>query len=772
MRWRSVFLAVVCFLAIPLAAHAQQTGTITGKVTASDGSALPGATVEARSDVLPGPRLTTTGTNGEYRLPALPPGSYTVKFELSGMQSVTRKAEVQLGQDTVTDVKLDIRGITETVNVTAGTSLVDRGSPTITSGLSADQIKGLPLGQEYRDLLKLISGVQYSQDAIRGPSAGASGQENVYHFDGVNVTLPLFGTLSAEPASHDIAQITATKGGAKAMDFDRAGGFSVDSVSKSGTSSFHGLVSYQFQNHAMAADLKNGVSRYEKNSDWFDVNLGGPIVANRLFFYGSFYRPVSSRENQANKYGGLPRFESTRNEGFGKLTFTPTHSVLMNFSYRDSHRDETQGDTFASNVAGTTGSGNEAWLKIGTADGSWIVDAASFVTFKYTYFGNKTQGRPDTEALVAPSTVIGTKLDINALDTQGRVTVPLPVSGQTAYNAFVQPLIDRYGFLDSSTGLRTGGGIVGYGLEFNKQDFFRDSGEIGYNRTISGSVTHEVHAGYQEYVDSEDLVRRSNGWGAISVPGGRTSFQGTPIFFTATFSQQSTGVVPPIHSEYRSRNFELNDTMRWRNWSFNAGLLTSQDTLYGQDLKEDASTLSGYVLAAGNKYKMYTIPFTKMVQPRVGATWAYNGIDSVFASYAQYNPAASSLPRAASWARNRTSTLDAHFDASGNLFATSPVASSSGKLFVANMTPPTYKELSFGTGRQFGPRLSGRIYGRIRSGSHFWEDTNNNARQAFNPPATVHGVAVPKDLYIADLAARLAQITTGSTYVIAELDGA
>ena len=49
---------------------------------------------------------------------------------------------------------------------------------------------------------------------------------------------------------------------------------------------------------------------------------------------------------------------------------------------------------------------------------------------------------------------------------------------------------------------------------------------------------------------------------------------------------------------------------------------------------------------------MYEIPFSKMIQPRVGATWAYNGKDTVYASYARYNPAASSLPRAASWARN------------------------------------------------------------------------------------------------------------------------
>jgi hypothetical protein len=76
-------------------------------------------------------------------------------------------------------------------------------------------------------------------------------------------------------------------------------------------------------------------------------------------------------------------------------------------------------------------------------------------------------------------------------------------------------------------------------------------------------------------------------------------------------------------------------------------------------------------------------------------------------------------------------------------------------------------EFLIGTARQFSNKFSGRLFGRHRRGSHFWEDTNNNARQAFNPPA-----GIPRELYIPDLSAKLAQIGSGSTYVIAELDGA
>jgi len=735
-------------------------------------------TVEASSDVLPSARVTTTGAHGEFSLPALPPGNYTVTFTLSGMLTVTRKAQVQLSQDTVVDAELGVQGVSETVTVTASATLIDKESASVKSGLSSEQISGLPVAQEYRDLIRLIPAVQFTQDQTRGPSAGGSGQDNVYQFDGVNVTLPLFGTLSAEPASHDVAQITVIKGGARAVDFDRSGGFSIDSVSKSGTSRYAGQFSYQFQTENMAADLTSGAqSRYQADRSWLDANVGGPILKDRLFFYGSYYRPENTRNNRANLYGELPQYESTRNEGFGKVTFTPTHSVLVNASYRDSKRKDTS-DLFSANAAPTTGSGSETRQKIGTAEGSWIINNKSFATGKFTDFTLLTEGRPDNIADVTISQVPGTRLDLANLDKLGLLTVPQPIDGQTAFNDFIVPLITRYGY--PTNGVPTGGGFAGYATQFNQNDFFRRAGQAGYNLTLGSTVRHTLHVGYQRYVDSEDLERSSNGWGTLTVPGGRTSFSGRQVYYQAAFQQQGTGLVPVIHSEYKSQSFEFNDALTWGNFAFNAGVVTSNDTLYGQGLRNDSSTLSGFTLAAGNKYKMYEIPFSKMIQPRLGATWSYNGKDTVYASYATYNPAASSLPRAASWDRNLATTIRAYFDSDGVLFGSDALASSSGKLFVPDLTPRTIYETLVGTSKQFNNHWSARLYGRYRSGKHFWEDTNNAARLSsadggFNPPA-----GIPRELYIPDLTAQRTQIgstlnppaLSGSSYVIAELDGA
>jgi hypothetical protein len=768
MRQKLALLVVALCCLVPATALAQQTGAIVGKVVDSTGGALPGVTVEARSDVLPSPRVTVTGATGEYRLPALPPGTYTLQYTLSGMQPVTRQAQVQLSLDTPVDVTLGVQAVSEVVNVMATTTLVDRGTATIKSALTSEQIRSLPVGQEYRDLIKLIPGVQYTQELTRGPSSGGSGQDNVYQFDGVNVTLPLFGTLSAEPASHDIAEITTVKAGARAIDFDRSGGFSVNTVSKSGTSRFTGMASFQFQTDNMSAERENRtLSRFDRDLGWLTLNAGGPLVPGQVFFYGSFYRPTQNRANRGNVYGAQPDYESRRNEGFGKVTLTPRPAILINGSYRYSDRLD-KSDLFGQFTAPTAGTGNQAKLKIGIAEASWVVDSRSFVTFNYTHFSNLTQGRPDNVADVAVSADIGTRLDINRLDELGQLTVPTPVAGQAAFNAFIQPLIDRYGYIDPADGLRKGGGIVGFGTQFDNDDFFRRAGQVGYNLTLGSTVTHELHVGYQRYVDSEDLDRSSNGWGAITVPGGRLAAipgTGQSAFYTAAYSQQTGGRVPVIHSEYRSHNVEVNDTIRWNDVSINAGLIASKDTLYGQGLREDDSVLSGYTLAPGNKYKMYEIPFSKMIQPRTGATWTYNGVDTIFGSYARYNPAASSLPRAASWDRNLVQTLQAHFDVNGVLFATTPLVASSGKLFVEDLTPRTIHEVVLGTARQFNNRWHGRAFWRYRKGSHYWEDTNNNARVLFQPPPEI-----PRELYIPDLTARLAQITSGSSYVIADLD--
>ena len=791
---RCIFLLSIFIAAGSL--FAQQTGSISGKVT-TEGAPLPGVTVEARSNVLPQPRVTVTDSNGEYRLPALQPGSYTLTFSLSGMQTVTRRAEALVGQNTFADATLGVAALTENITVTASTSLVDRESTQLETGLSSREISALPLTQDYRDLQKLIPGAVYTQDAVRGPSAGASGQDNVYMFDGVNVTMPLFGVLNIEPNTRDVAQVNIVRGGATAVDFNRAAGFLIDTASKSGQNKLFGELSFQLLDPSFVSDQVGTQNlTYDEERTWVTANIGGPIVPDRLFFYGSYYRPERERANQANLYGELPAYKRETNEYFGKLTYTPLQSLLINASYRDSERTDTSGDAFGSFRTATTGIGSINELKIGTFETSWVINSNSFATVKLTDYRNPGFQTADFIADTQISLALGTQLDLNNLGTIGRLSLPTLSPTNTALNAFISPYINKYGYrcpdnpqalgLSCTAGQITGGGTVGYG-QFARDDdsFFRKGAQVGYNFSFGSRLTHDLHVGYQRYTDSEDRFQSSNGWGLITIPGGvgaagtcpaSACGTATPAFFVAQLSQQGAKDVPVIHSEFKSQNIELNDVIRMNNWSFNLGVLLSEDTLYGQGLAE-AENYAGFVQSRGTKYKMHTFGFDEMIQPRLGATWAYNGQDTVYASYGRYSPAANSDARAASWDRNLVAQVSAYFDANGRLIGVSPDASSSGKWFQEGIKHPFIDEFMIGTGQEFSNGFSTRLYGRYRKGEDFLEDTNNNARSAFNAPD-----GITHDDYVPDLCnGALATcgpntirgaIGSGSTYVIANLDGA
>ena len=452
------------------------------------------------------------------------------------------------------------------------------------------------------------------------------------------------------------------------------------------------MLQSQFETPGMSNEQTGGVSRHDMKRSWTSANLGGPIVPNKLFFYGSYFRPTRSREGSTNAYGELPDFEYNRNEGFGKATLTPSSNILINGSDRDSKRDETSSE-FAQFSAGTSGSGSEARQKIGTGELSWVLGPRSHFTARYTNFSLETLGGPDILSSAEPNTALGTRIDLNALDQLGRLTVPTPIANNPTASAYIQPFIERYGYV--SDGVRRGDGIVGFGSQFDDNDFYRNEVKFGYNLRLGDTIQHDLHAGYQWYRDEEDLFRTSNGWGLITVPA-NTLTTAPGAFIRAQVQQQGlppemigrTTAVPPIHSEYQSQSLEINDTVRWRNLTVNLGLLASNDTLYGQGLREDGSaTLTGFRAEAGSRDEMYDLPFSKMLQPRASATWAFNGRDTIYGSYARYNPAVSSLPRAAAWDRNLAVTLNFDFDAEGRLFAVQPVRSSSGKLFVEDLDP-------------------------------------------------------------------------------------
>ena len=764
-----------CLVALP--GVAQQTGSVGGKVTSSGGLGLAGVRIQARSSLLPMARVVVSGPNGEYRMSYLPPGEYTLLFSHPECNNEKVLVEVLMAQATTLDLAMGKQPASGAVVEVVGEGSLLDPSGELKTALSSDVLSALPLGRDYRSLVSLIPGAPYTQDTVRGPSVGGSGQDNVHLFDGVNVNLPMFGTVSSEASSHDVDHFAVSKGGAAALDFNRSAGYTLNTLSKSGTNTFTGELGYQTLPSSLVARQKSFSSaRYDDNQTFTHGNLGGPILKEKLFFFFSYFRPTDNRDNGSNAYGPVPAFQSVRNEYFGKLTFAPWADLLLHASYRNSERSFHHEGLGGVTYAPSTSDGGKVTMDIGTFEAAWRLSANGFLNFKASQFSNRNADRPDLMATAQPVLDGSVGLDLQNLASQGQFAVPLPVAGTVkgaaAYNAAIAPYIASYGYLLG--GQPAGGGFVGgYPLTDN-HDFYRRTYQLGYDATWAGTVTHDFHFGYQWSRDSEDLSRHSNGWGVIAMPVNViTPRSQKAVTFVAVLQQQGLGV-PVIHSESVSQNIEFNDKLQWRTLTFNLGAMVSQDQLYGQGLKDDSSTVSGYALAPGQKYLEHEIRFQETLQPRLGVTWNYRDQDSLFANFARYVPATTTLPRASSWARNLVATVNVYFDAKGNYLEQSPVTGSTGKLYVPGLKPRHTDEYLIGTTRQLEHGLTGRLFARYRYSCNFWEDTRNDSRSLFNPPA-----GTPQTLYIPNLTAQLSQLGVpldpkfpNNQFVIAQLDNA
>src|SRR5687768_11111478 len=119
-----VFLLLIAVLASGASARTQATtGSIAGRVLSSDGQPLPGVTISATSPMLQGSRTAITSTSGDYLIPLLPPGTYSVSFDLDGFQTVKRAQQVAGAYNAVIDISMSPSGVSEVVTVVGDAQL-------------------------------------------------------------------------------------------------------------------------------------------------------------------------------------------------------------------------------------------------------------------------------------------------------------------------------------------------------------------------------------------------------------------------------------------------------------------------------------------------------------------------------------------------------------------------------------------------------------------------------------------------------------------------
>src|SRR5438132_1153780 len=200
MRCLAGTIAIMWLALMSAAAHAQSTtGTISGRIVDAQGLAMPGVVVTATGPQ--GAKSAVTDDQGRFNLPFLTPGLYSLKAELLGFKTIERtNIAVRLDQTVDLSLTMEVGPLNESVTVVGSApQLLSPTQTTIGANLESATLSSLPVGRRFSDTLYLTPGVSSSGNlGSANPSvSGASGLENQYVVDGVNITNGGYGALGS-----------------------------------------------------------------------------------------------------------------------------------------------------------------------------------------------------------------------------------------------------------------------------------------------------------------------------------------------------------------------------------------------------------------------------------------------------------------------------------------------------------------------------------------------------------------------------------------------
>jgi hypothetical protein len=310
---RLMLLFSVCSL-VTGAAFAQQTGTLSGVVRDAQGAVLPGVTVTVASPALiGGSRSTTTGDAGSYQLTSLPPGTYTVMYELTGFTALKREdIRIAVAQTTRLDVELSVGALQETVTVTGESPVVDVSSTTTQTNIDKDLYEAIPTGRNPWVMAGLVPGVVTGRLDVGGTEGmqqynieafGSADSQKSFSIDGLKTnwgggsggaTMQYYGFEMYEEYNMQTASGTAESD---------VSGVYMNMVTKSGGNRFNSDHNVYFMNDDLQTeniddDLRRRLGLREGQQtgaagnpikisyDWSST-LGGPIKQDKAWFFGA-----------------------------------------------------------------------------------------------------------------------------------------------------------------------------------------------------------------------------------------------------------------------------------------------------------------------------------------------------------------------------------------------------------------------------------------------------------------------------------------------------
>lgn len=541
-----------------LLAQTIPTATLSGIVT-SDGTPLPGVTVTVSSPNLQGTRTTVTSDSGAYHVPLLPPGNYTARFELSGMQAITRKTVLTIARTEILDVDLRPAAISEAITVTAETPMTAAVESTqVSTNFKQSMVEQLPILRNLQNVALLAPGVNTGGPGGNIMISGAMSFDSLYLVNGAIVNENLRGQPH-DVYIEDAIQETTVMTGAISAEYGHFTGGVVSAVTKSGGNEFKGSFRSNFTNESWVSKTPFTAEQEDKINRIHEATLGGPFLRDRLWFFGAGRlaktediqqtSPGNARAGDQNAAGSpytvgepLPALtyphstDQTRVEG--KLTGLLTSKHTLIASYLDVDATET----------------NQRFT-------SAIMDLRSLVEERQT-----------------PNSLV-------SLTYSGILTQQFFVEGQYARKEFAflgggSPFTDNINgtlLQDRARGTRWWTPTFRNTPEGEHRDHTLYSAKATYFLTTPSLGTHEIKGGYEHFLEVRDVNNYQQGSDyRISVAA--SIVRGDQVFgrFLNTGSNTRILYLPILvlsqGSEYGVDSVFLND--RWtlnHHWTFNIG---------------------------------------------------------------------------------------------------------------------------------------------------------------------------------------------------------
>ena len=300
------------------------------------GSPLSGVNISLQSENLQGLRGTTTDDDGYFRIFALPVGSYKVKISFIGCrETIFENVQISLGKSTnLGEIQLQSQTYNLPEVVVSGEKFViDPTSTTYGGNLNAREFENLPVDRNYQSMISLLPQANTSYYGDEVNIGGATGFENKYFVDGVEVTDPVLGNTGTNLPYNFIKEIEVKTGGYEAEFRSSLGGL-INVITYSGTNEFHGSVFGFYTNNRFGSKRYIGLldptqgdfSNYDAG-----VSIGGPIIHDELWFFAA-YNPTFNRRDVEVPGFGISLDKTLTHSFASKLSWNASRDLKLNLT--------------------------------------------------------------------------------------------------------------------------------------------------------------------------------------------------------------------------------------------------------------------------------------------------------------------------------------------------------------------------------------------------------------------------------------------------------